>query len=136
MKTRLGIGSAYTEMDLPLTDQGNTATTHHDDIGSGARASNMNDDKENTGDFDIRRIWNKLLRRKEVDPKSLGPRVIYLNNTQANSGHGYKDNHISTTKYNAATFLPKFLFEQFSKYANLFPFHIVYPAGPQRLANK
>ncbi|VVT49577.1 uncharacterized protein SAPINGB_P002338 [Magnusiomyces paraingens] len=120
MKTRLGIGSAYTEMDLPLTDQGNTATTHHDDIGSGARASNMNDDKENTGDFDIRRIWNKLLRRKEVDPKSLGPRVIYLNNTQANSGHGYKDNHISTTKYNAATFLPKFLFEQFSKYANLF----------------
>ncbi|KAH0249497.1 phospholipid-translocating P-type ATPase, partial [Aureobasidium melanogenum] len=32
----------------------------------------------------------------------------------------YVDNHVSTSKYNFATFLPKFLFEQFSKYANLF----------------
>lgn len=30
------------------------------------------------------------------------------------------DNHVSTAKYNIATFIPKFLFEQFSKYANLF----------------
>jgi hypothetical protein len=30
------------------------------------------------------------------------------------------DNTVSTAKYNCATFFPKFLFEQFSKYANLF----------------
>ncbi|KAK6459736.1 membrane-spanning Ca-ATPase [Scheffersomyces xylosifermentans] len=38
----------------------------------------------------------------------------------ANHHYGYFGNHISTTKYNFATFVPKFLFEQFSKYANLF----------------
>ncbi|PBP15700.1 phospholipid-translocating P-type ATPase [Diplocarpon rosae] len=32
----------------------------------------------------------------------------------------YVDNHISTAKYNVATFLPKFLYEQFSKFANIF----------------
>ncbi|EGW31824.1 membrane-spanning Ca-ATPase [Spathaspora passalidarum NRRL Y-27907] len=37
-----------------------------------------------------------------------------------NAPYGYYGNYISTTKYNFATFLPKFLFEQFSKYANLF----------------
>lgn len=33
---------------------------------------------------------------------------------------GFKNNSISTTKYNAFTFVPKFLFEQFQKYANIF----------------
>ncbi|KAG9541603.1 phospholipid-translocating P-type ATPase, partial [Aureobasidium melanogenum] len=37
-----------------------------------------------------------------------------------NAANKYVDNHVSTSKYNFATFLPKFLFEQFSKYANLF----------------
>ncbi|KAK6460432.1 membrane-spanning Ca-ATPase [Scheffersomyces coipomensis] len=41
-------------------------------------------------------------------------------NHESNAHFGYYGNHISTTKYNFATFLPKFLFEQFSKYANLF----------------
>ena len=63
-----------------------------------------------------------------------GERIITLNNSTANVG--YCSNVISTSKYNIATFLPKFLFgtlilssaatlaetktEQFSKYANLF----------------
>ena len=29
-------------------------------------------------------------------------------------------NHISTAKYNPISFLPKFLFEQFRRYANIF----------------
>lgn len=29
-------------------------------------------------------------------------------------------NHISTSKYSIVTFLPKFLFEQFRKYSNIF----------------
>ena len=37
----------------------------------------------------------------------------------------YCSNSISTSKYNIFTFLPKFLFEQFSKYSNIFFFMIV-----------
>ncbi|KAI5294806.1 hypothetical protein KEM52_003142, partial [Ascosphaera acerosa] len=55
-----------------------------------------------------------------VDPSLLGPRVIYLNNAPANAANRYVGNSVSTAKYNVATFIPKFLFEQFSKYANLF----------------
>src|SRR5439155_491884 len=58
--------------------------------------------------------------RGKVDPSTLGPRTIHLNNPPVNSATKYVDNHVSTAKYNIATFLPKFLFEQFSKYANLF----------------
>ena len=64
-----------------------------------------------------------------------GERIIALNNSAANAH--YCSNIVSTSKYNLATFLPKFLFgtwipfilvvtcaetesEQFSKYANLF----------------
>ncbi|KAM5531114.1 hypothetical protein V8D89_015228 [Ganoderma adspersum] len=47
-----------------------------------------------------------------------GNRVIALNNQDAN--RDFCNNYISTSKYNLATFVPKFLFEQFSKYANLF----------------
>lgn len=47
-----------------------------------------------------------------------GERVIALNNSAANAEFG--NNFVSTSKYNLATFLPKFLLEQFSKYANLF----------------
>uniref|UniRef100_A0A8H8CP71 Phospholipid-transporting ATPase n=1 Tax=Psilocybe cubensis TaxID=181762 RepID=A0A8H8CP71_PSICU len=47
-----------------------------------------------------------------------GERVVALNNSVANAEFG--SNFVSTSKYNVATFIPKFLFEQFSKYANLF----------------
>ncbi|KAF9564813.1 calcium transporting ATPase [Agrocybe pediades] len=47
-----------------------------------------------------------------------GERVVALNNSAANVE--FCSNFVSTSKYNLATFLPKFLFEQFSKYANLF----------------
>ncbi|KAI0827823.1 phospholipid-translocating P-type ATPase [Trametes gibbosa] len=47
-----------------------------------------------------------------------GNRVIALNNHDANAE--FCNNYVSTSKYNVATFVPKFLFEQFSKYANLF----------------
>ncbi|KAK5990164.1 Phospholipid-transporting ATPase DRS2 [Cladobotryum mycophilum] len=58
--------------------------------------------------------------RGKPDPSTLGPRLIHLNNPPANAANKYVDNHISTAKYNVASFLPKFLFEQFSKVANIF----------------
>lgn len=114
LKSRLGMAHAeYSEMDLPLTEQrrldsGTERVTDPDD-----------DDRERTQDFDIRKLYYKLTGRKQPDPADLGPRIITLNDRAANN-LGYKGNHISTTKYNVFTFLPKFLFEQFSKYANLF----------------
>ncbi|KAI0752977.1 phospholipid-translocating P-type ATPase [Daedaleopsis nitida] len=47
-----------------------------------------------------------------------GNRVVALNNPAANGE--FCNNYVSTSKYNLATFVPKFLLEQFSKYANLF----------------
>src|SRR5690606_24033091 len=59
-------------------------------------------------------------------------RIIHLNNPPANAAGKYVDNHISTAKYNAITFLPKFLYEQFSKYANLF---FLFTAALQQIPN-
>ncbi|ODV88143.1 hypothetical protein CANARDRAFT_192996 [[Candida] arabinofermentans NRRL YB-2248] len=65
--------------------------------------------------FDIRRYF-----KKHNDEDDGSPRVIHINDRSTNDRFRYYDNHISTTKYNFVTFVPKFLFEQFSKYANLF----------------
>lgn len=66
--------------------------------------------------FDIRRLWQWISRSR--GQPSLPFRTVLLNDF-ANQGR-FARNSISTTKYNIATFLPKFLFEQFSKYSNLF----------------
>ncbi|ANB13696.1 aminophospholipid-translocating P4-type ATPase DRS2 [Sugiyamaella lignohabitans] len=139
VRSKLGLNPAYTEMDLPLTEHataggagrgGSGAATG---IGSGSRVGfsggaggsgsggrGANEDRtETANDYDIRKFYYKLLGKKMPDASSLGPRIVTLNDPAANQ-LGYKGNHISTTKYNAFTFIPKFLFEQFSKYANLF----------------
>ncbi|AET39861.1 aminophospholipid-translocating P4-type ATPase DRS2 Ecym_5071 [Eremothecium cymbalariae DBVPG len=78
--------------------------------------------KRSRNKFDLKVIFDKFILRTKRNSAadSNGPRVIYINDKVANSNLGYGDNHISTTKYNFATFLPKFLFQEFSKYANLF----------------
>ncbi|KAG8883990.1 hypothetical protein FRB97_005434 [Tulasnella sp. 331] len=53
--------------------------------------------------------------------KLLAPeRKIWLNDRHSNEAEGYCSNYVSTSKYNVITFLPKFIGEQFSKYANVF----------------
>ncbi|TPX31714.1 hypothetical protein SmJEL517_g05015 [Synchytrium microbalum] len=47
-------------------------------------------------------------------------RLIHLNDTIKNAQMKYLHNRVTTAKYNVLTFLPKFLYEQFSKSANLF----------------
>ncbi|KAH0559343.1 hypothetical protein GP486_004142 [Trichoglossum hirsutum] len=111
-KNMLGMAPEYSEMDLPLTEAG-ARTSDHPGAGAGDQAKGR-EKRFSRGKFRFG------FGRGKVDPSTLGPRIIYLNNPPANSVGKYLDNHISTAKYNAATFLPKFLFEQFSKYANLF----------------
>ncbi|MFQ6640733.1 hypothetical protein Gotur_014519 [Gossypium turneri] len=55
-----------------------------------------------------------------VQPQSPALRTIYCNHREANVAHRYKGNSISTTKYNVFTFLPKGLYEQFRRVANLY----------------
>ncbi|KAJ1561416.1 hypothetical protein HK405_003976 [Cladochytrium tenue] len=47
-------------------------------------------------------------------------RDIHINNPERNEEQKFLHNRITTAKYNVFTFLFRFLFEQFSKYANLF----------------
>ncbi|KAG6866213.1 hypothetical protein C0991_007238 [Blastosporella zonata] len=62
-----------------------------------------------------KRKWKWPWQKEKV---LVGERVIALNNSAAN--YEFCSNFVSTSKYNIASFIPKFLFEQFSKYANLF----------------
>ncbi|KAF2790018.1 phospholipid-translocating P-type ATPase [Melanomma pulvis-pyrius CBS 109.77] len=108
MKNMLGRNPEYSEMDLPLTEH---AAQQH---GTGFDNGKPSPKKPSSGKFKFG------FGRGAPDPSTLGPRIIHLNNPPANSANKYVDNHISTAKYNAFTFLPKFLYEQFSRYANLF----------------
>jgi hypothetical protein len=47
-------------------------------------------------------------------------RVVYINRPAYNRRLGYCGNHVRTTKYTLLTFLPKNLFEQFHRYANIY----------------
>ncbi|EGD72161.1 hypothetical protein PTSG_00182 [Salpingoeca rosetta] len=47
-------------------------------------------------------------------------RAFVVKEHGANEHHNFCSNRISTAKYNLATFFPKFLYEQFSRHANLF----------------
>lgn len=122
---RIGAKTAD-DMDLPLTQTGvapagttpqqsqqtfpqppPTTAPPPDDTGSAHSSSRWNFSGFHFG-------------RAPVDPSTLGPRLIQLNDAPANATQKFMDNHVSTAKYNLVTFMPKFLFEQFSKYANLF----------------
>lgn len=121
VKNMLGMGPEYSEMDLPLTEGGprsaRTDRTDGTDATDGAGADDGPTARQSK--FSLEKFKSAIGRRK-VDPASLGPRMIELNNAPLNSANKWVDNHVSTAKYNVATFLPKFLYEQFSKYANLF----------------
>jgi phospholipid-transporting ATPase len=111
-KNMLGMGPQYSEMDLPLTEGGPRSArtdTAGTDEGPTPRQTKFSRDNFKFG-----------IGRRKVDPSTFGPRMIHLNNAPVNSANKWVDNHVSTAKYNIATFLPKFLYEQFSKYANLF----------------
>ncbi|KAJ9667057.1 aminophospholipid translocase [Coniosporium apollinis] len=111
-KNMLGMGPQYSEMDLPLTETG--AQGSRADSGGLEERAKAPPKKFDAGKFKFG------FGRGGPDPSTLGPRIIHLNNPPANASNKYVNNHVSTAKYNVATFLPKFLFEQFSRYANLF----------------
>ena len=121
VKNRLGMGQGYSEMDLPLTDPRAGGRTDSAEVPPPPKEK-----KFDMGNFKFG------FGRSKPDPSTLGPRIIHLNNPPANAANKYVDNHVSTAKYNVATFLPKFLLEQFSKFANIF---FLFTAGLQQIPN-
>jgi len=117
-KNMLGMAPEYSEMDLPLTETAANRASGAPETGGDARLGTAGAGTPRTTPGS--RFKFGLPGRSKPDPSTLGPRMIHLNNLPANTTSKFVDNHVSTTKYNFATFLPKFLFEQFSKYANLF----------------
>ena len=109
VRNRMGMGQGYSEMDLPLTEPG-----HHRDDSTGQSQPQQKSKKFDMDNFKFG------FGRSKPDPSTLGPKIIHLNNPPANAVIKNIGNHISTAKYNIATFIPKFLFEQFSKFANIF----------------
>ncbi len=121
VKNKLGMGQGYSEMDLPLTDPRAGGRTDSAEVPPPPKEK-----KFDMGNFKFG------FGRAKPDPSTLGPRIIHLNNPPANAANKYVDNHVSTAKYNIATFLPKFLFEQFSKFANIF---FLFTAALQQIPN-
>lgn len=62
-------------------------------------------------------FYHRLARHNHNDH---APRIIHINNPAANEPSQFLHNRVSTAKYNIITFLPKFLYVEFSKSANLF----------------
>lgn len=133
IKQKLGLNQQYQDVGIPLNDYPSQANDNNEeDLLENPfedEAMTMHDarpppDREITEDernrFDIRRIYDRIRGRKSHSVEDQGPRIVHINDKLSNNAFGYGDNHVSTTKYNIATFLPKFLFQEFSKYANLF----------------
>ncbi|KAJ0250619.1 hypothetical protein HA466_0139290 [Hirschfeldia incana] len=55
-----------------------------------------------------------------IQPQAPTYRTVFCNDRDANLPVRFKGNSISTTKYNVFTFLPKGLFEQFRRIANIY----------------
>ncbi|XP_004509930.1 phospholipid-transporting ATPase 3-like [Cicer arietinum] len=66
------------------------------------------------------RVPSQSVRLGRVQPQAPSNRTIFCNDREANLPVRFKGNSISTTKYNFLTFLPKGLFEQFRRVANLY----------------
>ncbi|KAK0566645.1 aminophospholipid translocase [Tilletia horrida] len=78
---------------------------------------------------DLDRMLSNRKGMQQVDKE----RIVRLNDPVTNDKEGkFCDNYVSTTKFNVITFLPKFLIEQFSKYANVF---FLFTAAIQQIPN-
>lgn len=65
-------------------------------------------------------ITNLLTFWKKKTNTPSPPRTIYLLQPEMHKEARFCSNRISTSKYNPLTFIPRFFYDQFRRYANLF----------------
>lgn len=73
--------------------------------------------------FNFKTKLKKLLGKSNVASGTAGEggeRIIHINNMDLNNQQKFLHNRVFTAKYTTYNFLLKFLYEEFSKYANLF----------------
>ncbi|KAF9183871.1 hypothetical protein BGZ51_003705 [Haplosporangium sp. Z 767] len=124
--------SDYSDMNIPLTATVDQFEFEQDNNSSHHSHSRYPPDSQSYSDLSTNPASGKIQKALtafqsfisnftgQSSANQEGIRIIYLNNAERNSQAKYLHNRISTSKYNYFTFLPKFLFEQFSKYANIF----------------
>lgn len=64
-------------------------------------------------------------KERPIVPNHTVPDGLLPNKHKAHPNHEYKSNRIKTTKYSVITFLPKNLFEQFHRFANIYFIFVV-----------
>lgn len=136
---RYGAGNKSIEADLPLTQHAAAPAGRHASLADGtgeqdyqfaphSAARRSGQPSAGVGAWFRGIDWveynpRELLRRQGKVLEGV-PRRITLNdelaNREGNNGGRFEKNSVSTGKYNVVSFLPIFLYEQFSKAANLF----------------
>lgn len=74
-----------------------------------------------------KRSWHQMIKEVFGNTQTIsgipgenGARIIHINNPTLNQEQNFLHNGVTTGKYSVLSFLPRFLYEEFSKYANLF----------------
>lgn len=118
----------YTDYSLPSINSSQQASTipplestdvldHNDDDISEKQQKITTEKRSRHFSSFICRITNRRNSKQQNDV----PRVIYINHSQQQQQQQkFLGNQVSTAKYNPISFLPKFLYVEFSKSANLF----------------
>ncbi|CEP15033.1 hypothetical protein [Parasitella parasitica] len=132
LNNKMYAANESTEMlEQPITGDAKEAYTTKDIHQLDFRRSAMKERQKKPPRKGFKDIISGLFyRRNSVTEGS--PRIIHINNTELNKKQKFMSNSVSTAKYNLFTFLPKFLYEEFSKTANVF---FLFISGIQQIPN-
>ena len=103
---------------LPIT-QNNIFRSFSLDDKKSTQIKNKNNTSNNNINNNLNNSMNTSIINKNfnIDTKNL---EFFINNNDLNKEYNLKNNKITTTKYNIFTFLPKGLFLQFTRFANIY----------------